>query len=906
MATPIVVTFYSFRGGVGRSMAMLNAGYELARTGSRVLLIDLDLEAPGLTQLSRRQDLVPKSEPAERPGMADIIHGMVTDPDGWAFHESNVLPIELSPYLVGLKAPEPRVPALPRGRLALITAGTQGTYGEHLAAVRSERFARLRKDFARRLHEVLVASGEFDYILVDSRTGLSDEAYIAARYLCDYLVVLTGLNDQNIEGTGSFLRHVGQWRAAHEGPKSVLLVASPVPEYEDDRKQDRIDHAIARFGELGERKASFALRLPYHPRLSLDEVLVAEKWPESGLGRAYLELADILREMADDTALRWAERATEALNERDTDRAVEALRRTAAINREEAASLGLSMATAVAGAHLPQGRRLLEESVAVLRAVGDRRRIAPALHRLADLDSLQGRYAEAQKRLEESRAITSELGDQRGLSVTLHRLAYLDHLQGRYAVARRGYQESLAIARKLGESRGVAVILHSLADLDRLQGRYPEARKGYEQALVTARELGDRRGLSTALYSVAFLDSLQGRYAEARQGFEEALAIKRELGDRREIALTQYGLGYLNRLQGRYAEARKGFEEALAIKRELGDRRDTAVILESLAGLDRLQGRYAQARKAFEEALLIARELGDRQGVSTTLHGLGHLDRLQGRYAEAQQELEESLAIHRELGDRQGLSAVLHSLAYLHRLQGRYAEARQGFEESLAIDGELADPRGVAVTLHSLADLDRLQGRYAEARQGFEEALGIKRELGDRRGVSVTLHSLADLARLQGRYAEARQRFEEALATKRELGDRRGILVTELYLATTKAQDDPGGDLSSLRDAAKAARAYPDPHVAARSYQLVGQVLRERGLLEEAAVQLRRGIAFYEPYGFRDLIAFMQAELALALADAQQPLEAAQAAREALTFFDEQDVTRPDLPRLRQIASADG
>ncbi|MEM6301295.1 MAG: AAA family ATPase, partial [Pseudomonadota bacterium] len=42
------VTFYSFKGGVGRSMAMMNVASELVAAGRRVLVVDFDLEAPGL------------------------------------------------------------------------------------------------------------------------------------------------------------------------------------------------------------------------------------------------------------------------------------------------------------------------------------------------------------------------------------------------------------------------------------------------------------------------------------------------------------------------------------------------------------------------------------------------------------------------------------------------------------------------------------------------------------------------------------------------------------------------------------------------------------------------------------------------------------------------------------------
>src|SRR5215475_15535291 len=43
-----VVTFYSYKGGVGRSMALANIAVLLARVGKRVLIVDWDLEAPGL------------------------------------------------------------------------------------------------------------------------------------------------------------------------------------------------------------------------------------------------------------------------------------------------------------------------------------------------------------------------------------------------------------------------------------------------------------------------------------------------------------------------------------------------------------------------------------------------------------------------------------------------------------------------------------------------------------------------------------------------------------------------------------------------------------------------------------------------------------------------------------------
>ena len=44
----MILTLYSFKGGVGRSMALANLAELYYQRGLRVLIIDFDLEAPGL------------------------------------------------------------------------------------------------------------------------------------------------------------------------------------------------------------------------------------------------------------------------------------------------------------------------------------------------------------------------------------------------------------------------------------------------------------------------------------------------------------------------------------------------------------------------------------------------------------------------------------------------------------------------------------------------------------------------------------------------------------------------------------------------------------------------------------------------------------------------------------------
>src|SRR5271157_4953918 len=66
-----VITFYSYKGGTGRSMALANVAWVLAGNGYRVLAIDWDLEAPGLHRYFH--PFLPDNELTETDGLIDFV-----------------------------------------------------------------------------------------------------------------------------------------------------------------------------------------------------------------------------------------------------------------------------------------------------------------------------------------------------------------------------------------------------------------------------------------------------------------------------------------------------------------------------------------------------------------------------------------------------------------------------------------------------------------------------------------------------------------------------------------------------------------------------------------------------------------------------------------------------------------
>ncbi len=91
-------------------------------------------------------------------------------------------------------------------------------------------------------------SASYDYVLVDSRTGITETGGLCIGPLSDQLVVLTALNDQNIEGTRTFLKEVGVLRNRDDlttdpEPKPYLIVASLVPPGEIRTEEATIETA---------------------------------------------------------------------------------------------------------------------------------------------------------------------------------------------------------------------------------------------------------------------------------------------------------------------------------------------------------------------------------------------------------------------------------------------------------------------------------------------------------------------------------------------------------------------------------------------------------------------------------------------------------------------------------------
>jgi len=201
------VTFYSYKGGVGRSMALANVAADLAAKGRRVVMIDFDLEAPGLDAF---EELNLKSG---APGLVEYV--------------SEYLATDIAPPVSGF-VQEITHKKAGRGNLWVLHAGRKDEeYNRLRAAINWEDLYDNRDGaaFFENFKADIQQQFQPDYVFIDSRTGLTDVGGVCTLHLPDMVVLLFSLNEQNLQGISSVARVL---RNAENAPL-LLPVATPVP-----------------------------------------------------------------------------------------------------------------------------------------------------------------------------------------------------------------------------------------------------------------------------------------------------------------------------------------------------------------------------------------------------------------------------------------------------------------------------------------------------------------------------------------------------------------------------------------------------------------------------------------------------------------------------------------------------
>ncbi len=214
-----IIAFYSYKGGTGRTMALANTGCVLAertRQGRGVLMIDWDLEAPGLHRFfpdAKYQGTGHKGVSEGDVGIVDLFEAAAQLPGS---------PNRLIEMLE--RAPIPASPKAPN--LHIIVAGRpDGLYAERASRLDWRRIFENTPGAFDVLSNYI--SQKYDYVLIDSRTGVTDIGGICTALMPEKLVTVFTPNRQSLTGALETARTAVNYRRQAGDPRPLVLYPLP-------------------------------------------------------------------------------------------------------------------------------------------------------------------------------------------------------------------------------------------------------------------------------------------------------------------------------------------------------------------------------------------------------------------------------------------------------------------------------------------------------------------------------------------------------------------------------------------------------------------------------------------------------------------------------------------------------
>lgn len=218
------LALYGFKGGVGRSTATLMLAHHLASMNYCVLVVDLDLESPGVGSLLQGPEYLPDH------GLVDhLVESIIDNADGLELvaRSSTIDTDDIGEVWLAPAGGRPRTGYDYLSKLNRIYAEV-GSIGDTAPARGfSHRLTAAVEECER---QVAALSRPPDVVLLDSRAGIHDVAAVAITQLSDVSLLFAGNSMATWNGYEILL---SQWSAlpelAEEIRQRIKMVASMVP-----------------------------------------------------------------------------------------------------------------------------------------------------------------------------------------------------------------------------------------------------------------------------------------------------------------------------------------------------------------------------------------------------------------------------------------------------------------------------------------------------------------------------------------------------------------------------------------------------------------------------------------------------------------------------------------------------
>jgi predicted ATPase/transcriptional regulator with XRE-family HTH domain len=242
-----------------------------------------------------------------------------------------------------------------------------------------------------------------------------------------------------------------------------------------------------------------------------------------------------------------------------------------------------------------QARKLYEESILILRPIGDQVLLADALGFLGTVLHLQGEYERAKSSLEESLFFARQSNERWFEAWAIFNLGHVDGLVGRYA---QGYEQmltGLAMWRALGDPQSIALGLNFMVPTLNKLGRFEEAKTSMWESIALCEQSKNRWGMGTAYRFLGSACLAGGQFEEAQVHLRKSLEIFGEYFVGWDIARSLTYLGEATMRAGDFPEARRIYQNAFQVSLEANA---IPIALDSLVGLSELQAQGSRLENA--------------------------------------------------------------------------------------------------------------------------------------------------------------------------------------------------------------------------------------------------------------------------------------------------------------------
>ncbi len=176
-----VISFYSYKGGVGRTIALIQSAYNLAKKGKRVVLMDLDIEAPSFSSIFKEYI---KNDNGLINYLCNIYFKKVKN----VINDDNNISSIVS-----------KVNLNSDGEMFVVPAGKVDIrYVKQIQMLKENVIS--NNNYIREIIHEIVKEYDIDYVFIDSRTGINNWGALSIADIADEVFLVAYPNSENIEG----------------------------------------------------------------------------------------------------------------------------------------------------------------------------------------------------------------------------------------------------------------------------------------------------------------------------------------------------------------------------------------------------------------------------------------------------------------------------------------------------------------------------------------------------------------------------------------------------------------------------------------------------------------------------------------------------------------------------------